>query len=884
MSSMSINLKKVLDYIHEDDIEPKRVMAICMDIFPSEDRERKLLNMAVISGIADKIRTLSGEPLHRKQNFVRELVDDYGMRYDIAENIIGEWCDFYVSLAKINLSRIEKEAAKLFKTEDFFTDHVYMLASPDAFMNMWNPGADDKYIRDDDLCVVPPIKGSVLGKYTADEIKKYFSIKSFEDGEVYKITAAFDLPYTYKDSNGNKKNSVYRIEKTYSELDEEHFMMNDDWQIAEIWPNVKLNNWNRYYFVCINSGAKRERIIENILLFTPWSRKCGCRDYNGKNIDCMTNEQIVRLNEFPEVLLCSVNWKTDNKVSEKIDVGLLVIDQPEHMRCNEGIKWDIGIDIGNFSTAIYHRGKDRESTSLVIRHNLYQLMNKIELYRATLLLYDFIWPVNKNDNGIYLTNYNVKKEKEYLEPLIDGNIFGLPMHRVNELKHWVRNVKCGLTWSASSDSKKYYEAFLEQLCLQVAVEAIKAGASCIKWNIAYPYHLSRNEMDDYKRMVNRTIKMALTGTSFEEKSIEVGFYQKGHAGAMFFEKHKNNKSKYTDGAICLDIGYASTNVTISGRKSDDYQLLYNLSMQYAGKTICGPIYQIITQLVEAEEIKNIEDDVTRSIAEAGIIMNTDDKYMQMCVDILSGNEKNKELIEHLLQISQLAVAGLFYYVGTVLWVMKEYNIFEGDSIPDIYIGGNGSRVIEWIDCSKGGEPVESKLNILKKAIQAGADMDYGETEIVVSDNPKSEVAAGMLCEKEVSISFDDKKMLQRLYGDNADDIVLKSVISGMSIESGEEQIDAVSYINAHDIKNGIKNFDFSELDNLAAVYNESSTVRWGNTIDINKYKAELKKRVVKYYDDERKKDIDDMCVEPVFIVTMRLLIDIMLEEVKKNLK
>lgn len=789
---------------------------------------------------------------------------------------------------KGHIGTAELDGAIWMRPEDFFTEHVYMLAAPDAFMNVWNPGAQDRGIKENGLTVVPPISSKVLEYFSIAEIKDRFSMEFTDDGE---LVASFNLPFTYTDRNGEEKERTYKIEKRYSELDEDHFMMQEASPITEIWPNVKIDGWHKYYFCYINYKAQKTDVMENMLLFVPWNSKNGSVDYEGKEIDCLTNKYTVQMDEFPESLLCSVYWKSGGYSPEQVDVGLLLIDSPEEVYNDGESHWTVGVDFGTSNTMLYYREGRKEPKPLVFEPNLYQLMNQNPVLRNTFMVSDFIWPVNKQRNGSFLTIYNVLNVKgdqsERVEPLIDGNVFSLSADRFAELEKHAKNIVPNLKWDTNPRRRHQAEAYLEQICLQIAFEAARSGANRITWNFSYPTAFSSTETSYFRDMTERAVKAATERTIFAKSSTIKGLSKESVATAMYFNKLGNQGANFTDGAICLDIGAGTTDLTVITSGSGTPRIIYHSSIQYAGRTMFSPVFAWLERFLAAEkggvDLSEIDDPDKRRAMLDAVMRDKSDEYMTKAADQLLGAPSDKALMEGVFQISQLAMTGLFYYVGTVLWVLKEYGLFKEDSVPDIYIGGNGSRVIHWIVGATTRYKGDIHLEVLKRAIMAGADMDEGDGfDITLSAQPKIEVAAGMLYEDSNKNWFNEKKILYDLYGDTDDEITLSSVVAGEKFQVNDEEVDAVSFMNAGDIKDGIRLQDLPEIDNLVEIYNKKKKEKWGRDIDLDSLRKIVKKRAAGYYVNEKSYDVEDIRVEPVFIVAMKTLVEVMLDKLMNS--
>ena len=55
----------------------------------------------------------------------------------------------------------------------------------------------------------------------------------------------------------------------------------------------------------------------------------------------------------------------------------------------------------------------------------------------------------------------------------------------------------------------------------------------------------------------------------------------------------------------------------------------------------------------------------------------------------------------LIRLTAIGAAGLYYYVGIMLKVLHQEGKYKRDEITPVYIGGNGSRFLNWL--AEGGK-------------------------------------------------------------------------------------------------------------------------------------------------------------------------------------
>lgn len=784
--------------------------------------------------------------------------------------------------------------------DDFFTEHVYYFTQPGVFANAFDPGAQDSGIQDLGS-VIPPIRKEVLEYFSLAEIRDRFHLAF--DGT--NVVASFDLPFVYTDRNGNvKERQRFTISKSYSETDLNHVNFQEQAPLAELWPNAKIENWNKYYFCYIDQrNYKKVETAENSLLFTPWSYKSGSKNSDGEEISCMANKYTVRLNEFPEALICSVLWKAGGYSAQLVDVGLLLVNQPEPIEHMSGNIWSVGIDFGTSNTMLYYKDGNRRPGALIFEPNLYSVIKNNEGVRSAYLMTNFIWPDEKHKNGSFLTIYNVLNKKsdkhDHVEPLIDGHVLSLTADKLEALKGLAKNVVPNLKWATDSNSEagverkqKQAEAYIEQICMQIAFEAAKNGAEGLKWHFSYPTAFSSDEYKFFKTMTGRAVASAVAGTPFCNNNKITGYLQESVSNATYFNKMGGAESaSFVRGAVCLDIGAGTTDISIITGYRSEPKIVYHASIQYAGRDLFSAIFDWLEYYLSKEEnsigLEDVDDPDRRKAFLDAVMRDKSEEYMEKAADLLvGGSSDDKALMEAVLQIPQIAMTGLFYYVGIILGMLYNWGYFRGEQVPNIYVGGNGSRIFHWlVGCTTDYDKDDIHLRVLKQAMLAGSELPEGEGfDIVLSNSPKMEVAAGMLCDDHNKKWFDEEEIQANLFGENADEIVLNSVLAGEDFETDQEYVEFYNFMNARDIKGGVYISDLPRLYTLVDIYNTRSKDIWGRTVDIDSMRREICDRTTGYYTNERSKSVESIRVEPVFITAMKALIGQMRKQLKNRME
>jgi hypothetical protein len=138
-----------------------------------------------------------------------------------------------------------------------------------------------------------------------------------------------------------------------------------------------------------------------------------------------------------------------------------------------------------------------------------------------------------------------------------------------------------------------------------------------------------------------------------------------------------------------------------------------------------------------------------ALTDAMLKYNTDLIFAEL--PVRAGTQQVKALRQHLA----LGVCGLFYYVGSLLQYLMQIGIYRSN-IPNVYVGGNGSRIFRWLDIDG-----EERINALYKvAFSRGAGWANDQPfRVVLSPEPKMEAAYGLITDRNLQGGNLDHKIL-----------------------------------------------------------------------------------------------------------------------------
>jgi hypothetical protein len=160
----------------------------------------------------------------------------------------------------------------------------------------------------------------------------------------------------------------------------------------------------------------------------------------------------------------------------------------------------------------------------------------------------------------------------------------------------------------------------------------------------------------------------------------------------------------------------------------------------------------------------------------------------------------------LLRLMAIGTAGLYYYVGILLQVLYEKDRYSRPEITPVYIGGNGSRLLNWLAIG-GRFDRHSEVNELFSRMLSKASGFPDTNEITrLSTRPKDEVACGLVLDRTPLGGIISKKP--------------EPVIAGEDCTVNGQKITWKDYL---ELEGNITGFDMPQLQEVPAFLNEFNT-------------------------------------------------------------
>jgi hypothetical protein len=635
--------------------------------------------------------------------------------------------------------------------------------------------------------------------------------------QVRKVSNRYDvtLSVPLKDSGGN----LYDVTLTRSYQASDTVLL-DQRPVLDIWPNFRASDWAHYYTLYYQEVSRGR---------TFYGRPRAWRSEREHRQEVSRGEitsEISRTDDFPEALECF-----DPKDPGSC-LGMILIRQPQQL--DGGLRpgtWRVGVDFGTTSTTVY-RSYEGRAEPVLFESRVVSVMAD-PANRHDVLRDRFLPPTAAEVPFLSLFKYSQISAEA--SPIIDGRIyFRLP---ARDAYAWT-NVKADLKWSTSPESRILVTEFIEQLALMIRAEARASGIGKVEWRYSLPTSFTRNQ----REQLHGIWRTMASGDELAHRS-------ESHSAALYFRGAQ--KAAPEIGAICIDVGGMSSDIAIWQAG----ELKLQTSVRCAGRQIIvdsiAGMYENLSELLDHRL-----DDLDPAIIPLEIqTILTKKQDIEKRLPKYSGHEAVQKLGRSL----SLGLGGLLFYSGLLFRHLVESGKCK-PAMDGIFIGGNGSKMFSWLN--NGVLPLsEPVTQFFVGLFLAGSGQDLGTVrlELTPRERLKHEVAFGLVSSESLS--------------DVADPVI----ISGERIRTQDETIAEVDQISVPMVRSGVRpESGLPTLRNYAdTLFRAQSAAKDRfmptdpEAVDWGYLETQLTEELARL----RQKPEDELDLEPVFIIGLRLLLD-----------
>ena len=703
-----------------------------------------------------------------------------------------------------------------------------------------------------------PLNSLLLDYFTAAEIVKYLKIFLIEENECLKVRFILDVPAE------KLANSQFSLQSPFTKdypLKEENVLTQVP--VLELWPHFCADDWNEYYGFYYDDQVLASTRPENKTFQVRFP------DVKEPHIfqDGKGSYQITRLEKFPSYLDCQD--KSGNPL------GLILLETPEQLQLTKS--WKVGVDFGASFTNVYVNRKGNPRPLPLEKLHLKVAEAQIDFRFPALAEYfipeEFIPREKPLPLSSLLTTRGKPSNSSKERPIYEGRIYIPspdfdPQHECFETD---------LKWRKID----LIQLFLKHLALHITAMAAKNGIKQIQWCIAYPATFSRAERNIYAKSWRHITEELQAKTGITQFCPDVRdnkhFRSKNVAFAQYFADVEGYDLVNT---TCLNLEDQTSNIAIWEADNTHFKLVHQCQLQLGRKELFTQFLELNPNFLTKLGVNLLDlNGLTRGdfIAKLDIKLRYEHQNWLQQRDFL---EKDPEF-QGLAELIAIGMAGLYYYVGTILRVLYQKGLYSRKEITPIYIGELGSTILNWL--AIGGEfDRHCEVNELFSRMLSKASGFEDTKELTrLSTRPQDEIAYGLVINTTLLKDIDSKQSRLLIAGEDY-------VINGQA-RSWEDGLDLEGNSQGFDIPNLVQVSTFLDEFNIALQGLDIEGLTPMSAFKDGKLEASYSYRLWRDTQKELKinlgrirGDSDSIQIDPPFILGLKALLQVLGKEWARN--
>ena len=571
--------------------------------------------------------------------------------------------------------------------------------------------------------IIPPINPEISKFFGGEDIRNRLKMSQVATSEGNGVRVSFELEISGIDNRPTR----LAIYKDYAIKSEDE--LQGQLPYISLWPNLPSESrWSTFYLAVQESKERTNSSYAFAVEMPMPDSKDSVLDG-----DLGTIYRIWQTNKHPNVLSL-IDKRGDH-------LGIIPILTPQVSAGRSG-KWTIGVDFGTSFTNL-HVSKAGSRERLELSSLTLNITDTPENFDTNK---DFFVPGvltappdGSNPPMATLLTVRGSSEAETTPDFITKSRVYVPSLDERSLSDYVVS---DIKWT----KPKYLDAFLTALINMVSAHAAKTDVSEITWKASYPTAFAAAEVSRYKNAWERALLSAAKASNIRHKlgtdgTAATAFQTESIAFAQYFADELREQLVYT---TCLDVGGGTSDISIW----KDMTLVHQLSIPFAGRDI---FHNTLRRNIDRiGEVFGLSDDKSKELLlDLKNSGDNFDAYLDSYLRLKGStvlerlrNASNTDSIQKFRGLLALSYAGLYYYIGLVLRYLNQ------NGATPVYLGGNGSRFINWID-PDGQYSESSEINQLLAYIlaKAGGFSTDDRRDTIVSKNPKQEAAGGLIVDK-----------------------------------------------------------------------------------------------------------------------------------------
>jgi hypothetical protein len=654
---------------------------------------------------------------------------------------------------------------KIIEAKDLFLDNFCFIAQENALCGGFLPKLPDALTDEKGQKITPllPIHPLLLDYLSPEELKERIELESVENNQV---RVKLKLPLS--GFNDDNLPLDYEIHKDYAIKAENAIAQVP---MLEIWPDFQAQGWQEYYvfYSDLKQGNQTFKIDFSSALKAQNQEELFADTQFSDEQSPPVSYRITHLPQFPSFISCQ-NQRGQIR-------GLILLKSPPKIPPIPLESWVVGFDFGTSFTNVYIYRKRKQAMGinekLKLQPPLHRSITTIGSGDRVGNLREYFIPssIDLPLNSILTFQGGDRLIDQRSRTILDGRVYLPPL----DFPITKAGYTASLKWTP--DKPILTTLFLKNLALIISAYAAKDKIKEIEWAISYPSAFSEIETENYREnweKITQELKKT-TGINhiFDEKQA-VNYLTESLANAYYFDSVKEAN---LNNAVCIDIGGGTSDISLW----EDSKLKYQGSVKLAGNNLLTHFLsqsQDALDLIFSQDTQDTQN-TQNTIERLGLRdVQTGDLPMEMVetkFNILlryegekalkklstiktktASDEKSKTLRKS-FQLTELGLAGLYYYIGILLKWCRGNN-FNQQGLPNIYIGGNGARLLHWTSNTgkfRSNYPTDKLLRqMLIKGLSFGSEEQAnsnnipmqvgGKTIISPPESLKNEVAYGLV--------------------------------------------------------------------------------------------------------------------------------------------
>jgi hypothetical protein len=760
-----------------------------------------------------------------------------------------------------------------------------------------------------------PLSPVALLVYEPDELLHAVRIEQQASGDV-----RVSLSMQFVNENGNIE-GTYSAERLYR-LEKKEVLQRSVPVATSIWPNFQSDSW-RFYTAFHRGQPRTDVVISRALspkaLFTKVAQADGYESAvaaigtwisgnqaAGQEVPIARGEIIsdVFVSDGPiEALACGLRLTPQ---ADRIEAtGFILAPATTVVSTSQSTETAVaGVDFGTSNSCIYLKvGPNGVPTEAQFQNRQLIPLLRQQSDGATqidpLTFADFMPPMPAD-----MPFLSLLKSRESATDRVDED---LPFGRshiwfVSDLEDSMLkalgndpNLHFNLKWSKSSDDRVRLRALLRQAALLGLAEAAAQGIppASVEWAFSYPMTQNFNEKD-YRASCQLSVDSALeaaTGTKAKARLSEE--ITESEAAAIYFRDRK--LTAFSGTTITIDIGGGTSDISVWSGTSQ----VWRYSFELAGRKILlsylrrrdAFVRELCKGAQDKKALATVESrfnskqftDALARTPKSRENKDASDPVVKMLELLINNSIFKDQLARRLSDLSgetdgatlkwqtTLALAGMLYFVGRQLTVMKNGLSLDQQQGVTVCLSGRGSAIYR----SLFSDVHELEQRLRAVFLAASGCSENVPFSIVYSPAPKHEAAYGLVAD-------------WRREGDR-DALMLKgkdrlnTISIGERVKvDGKQVLDPLTLADTLLSAKSLELVDLEEMQNFLKIMaglkasTRASDRSDGVRVNIEPFKALLTREInqelanwVKASDGTK-----PLVHEPIFLVSLRLLIDL----------